>query len=840
VPIGLVHSLSTSTPDYVIGALLLMVAGMVVLAVGLVRYRRAFLNRVSAVVFVELSAFAMWPLSEPTVPALFRWVAMALAAGALVTYILQNRNDATEPGDEPGRDGRIPLIYAGTAIILAAVLLFHDLGGYSGPLVLTWESPVLTDGFAKAFNAGENPLSYTAKRLLWDDGILSAGHTSLFFGAPAYALMTTTGFSPWNMRVSAVLATLISIYVVYRFSRRFFGPTVAGALAVLLGLNVCILYYGRYGSSPAGTVLATLLALWTVWIFLDAREPRWWMAPVCALSLYVATLQYSPARLVVLIFLGFLFAVAAIQWKQLRGPRIAGLAVIALAAFVVWQVEGHFNAQSSLLAARGEQYFSFLKQPENVDSLFGRRMLSRPMRADEMKLEDKIELLIQVVRTTIPQYLSVVGPSLRPTAHGAVVGDDPPRLQLYFAPVVLFIAWGLAHSLRRVRSWKHLSLLAWVVGATVPLLLTNRVDSHRAVLLTIPLMIWAALGIWEAARVMRAAGVSPAIQHVFAVSLALTLVYSNINILYYTQVPQAEAGKTLDEVALAEPGPIAVGALMNHREVAWADFALLERQRQDPNKRHQILSEGVRNTLSDDNPTAEGYARQMLRLLENTTLFLAPAERFRRAAGGFRAEGARVAEVGTPAFRILRVDAGEAATGVSDSRLSAAQAAAASPASLRLDDGPQVSLSELTPFDVEYGFSAPRIDKAWEDSPILMGTVRYERGIGVHAWARLRYTVPEGARALQSVIGLQDDVRGCAVASVTFEVRDEQGQILFNSGLVTNNNPVRAMQADLRGAQTITLEVTEGGNGRDCDHGNWALPSFLLSTPALNSVDNAE
>jgi hypothetical protein len=33
---------------------------------------------------------------------------------------------------------------------------------------------------------------------------------------------------------------------------------------------------------------------------------------------------------------------------------------------------------------------------------------------------------------------------------------------------------------------------------------------------------------------------------------------------------------------------------------------------------------------------------------------------------------------------------------------------------------------------------------------------------------------------------------------------------------------------DLHGATAITLVVTDGGNGRDCDHANWAQPVFLL------------
>jgi hypothetical protein len=139
-------------------------------------------------------------------------------------------------------------------------------------------------------------------------------------------------------------------------------------------------------------------------------------------------------------------------------------------------------------------------------------------------------------------------------------------------------------------------------------------------------------------------------------------------------------------------------------------------------------------------------------------------------------------------------------------------------------------LSTLTAADVQFGFAPPKVDRTWDGSPIVMGGVRYEQGLGVHGWCRMTYTVPANATAFQAIVGLSDDVHDCnAAAAVTFEVRDQQDRLLFDSGVVDDTTPPMPVQVGLDGATAITLVVTEGGNGRDCDHANWARAAFVLA-----------
>jgi hypothetical protein len=144
-----------------------------------------------------------------------------------------------------------------------------------------------------------------------------------------------------------------------------------------------------------------------------------------------------------------------------------------------------------------------------------------------------------------------------------------------------------------------------------------------------------------------------------------------------------------------------------------------------------------------------------------------------------------------------------------------------------LAPGGRVAVTDLVATNASYGFAAPQLDRAWDGGPIVMGGVTYPKGLGMHAWGRVTFPVPRGATTLRAVIGLADSARDCAGARVTFEVRDQSGALLFDSGPVDGQTPPRPVDVALRGATEVTLAVTEGGNGRDCDHGVWATPTFV-------------
>ena len=831
LPIAEVHRFAAAVPPHVATACVLLAAATLTLIIGLIRCGRAFGRWIPALLFVTAGTALLWPLSSYA-PRLLQVAVAALGGVSLLVHTVLHYREWRAADDTKGDGLRGARVYYAAVLVLAVLLLFYKLGTYYGVLV-AWEAPVV-EGFAEAVEGGQSVSTFLTRRFYWDDGVLSGGQTSLFYGAPTYALFQLAGFSPLTLRFWAPIATLLCVVVLYVLGGRFFGPTVGGALAILYALNPTVLFYGRYGSSPAGTLLAVLLALWCTWLFLERDRPAWWIALACAVSFFLATLQYSPARVVVLILLGLLFAVGLWQWRQLWWRRALGLVLIGIVAISVWRFEGSVGRQGLFLHARGEQFFSVLENPASIESLIGHKVPNAPRPGAAVDFRGKLELLYVFLQTTVPQYVNLVTPHVDRPMGGVILGIDPPPLPLYYAPAVLFLLWGMLYSFARLPAFPHLCLFAWVGGATVPLLLTNRVDVHRLMLFVIPLTIWTALGVRDAARLLSAAKVPRLLQHLIAVALVVMLVYSNIHLLYYSpdQIPQPTAGPVLVSEIAAIPTPVTLGWDWDNREFAWVQLHMLERMRTNPHWRGVRMPQGLRLELqAEGGDPGEVALRNVQQVLKTNTVLLAPAARFQKAAAALQRRGLRVAERGTPAFRFIRIDGGAAVTGVPDDEVKPLPTIIIppTPTPIPLQGGPQISLTELEPRDVSFGFAAPRMNHTWEGGIIRMGGFTYERGIGMHAWARMTFAVPPGATALQAIAGLSDSIKECSKASVTFEVRDDKGKVLYDSGIVDSASPPIAVHVDLHGTTAITLAVTDAGDGIDCDHANWAVPSFLLA-----------
>jgi hypothetical protein len=374
-----------------------------------------------------------------------------------------------------------------------------------------------------------------------------------------------------------------------------------------------------------------------------------------------------------------------------------------------------------------------------------------------------------------------------------------------------------------------------VAAGTVPLLLTNRVDAHRTMLFVIPLSFWAAFGVREAARVMDTARVPTVLQWLLALALIVAGAYSAVNLLYYPHPPDAAPSRALAAELATVPGRVTVVANGWQREVGWIDLALLERTRENAQRKSWLVDEGMVYRLHVTQGAAlEGAVRELRRETAGATLLFLPADNFRAAAAVLAGMGLRVTERGLPQFHVLRVDEGEQATGVAAGQIEALptpviRPSPTPPKPIVLPAGPKQWLTASQPLDVQFSFRPPQVDRTWDNSPLRMGGIEYAHGIGMHSVSRVTYPVPANATAFQAIIGLSDGVRDCPRTGVTFEVRDNKDHLLYESGFVDNSVPPQAVDVPLHDTNTITLVVTDGGNGLDCDHADWALAAFVLA-----------
>ncbi|WP_206739772.1 NPCBM/NEW2 domain-containing protein [Streptomyces lydicus] len=112
---------------------------------------------------------------------------------------------------------------------------------------------------------------------------------------------------------------------------------------------------------------------------------------------------------------------------------------------------------------------------------------------------------------------------------------------------------------------------------------------------------------------------------------------------------------------------------------------------------------------------------------------------------------------------------------------------------------------------------------AGDGRPISIGGTGFAKGLGVHAPSEVSFYTGGRCSAFTAQVGIDDESgdRG----SVGFEVWADGKQVAA-SPAVTGADAAKAVSAPVAGAQTVRLVVTDGGDGIDYDHADWADAKF--------------
>jgi hypothetical protein len=721
------------------------------------------------------------------------------------------------------------VVYLGILLVLMSFFLLKDLGTFNGRL-FTWESPI-TQIFAEVFHEGTTPFEYLLRQTRWDDALLGRSENSLLYGAPTYALYRWFGFTVFNMRIASVVAALLTVVTMFLLARKFFGSTVAVASVAFLASSTVYLYYARYGGCLAANMLAVLLAIWALWLFVREDRNPLWTGPLLGAALCLATMQYAPGRLAVIVMLAW-----GAVWLVLRGwfsferrfkerdyrgfdwKRPLGILLLVLILIAFWKYQESYGTHENFHKARGEQFLTFLTDPYYIKDY-----LNRDIAPSRMTAYEKAELLFRVIERTIPQYFGFWTPTFDLGIPGqTMLIADPPTLKMFYPQLVPFILLGLLFSLRQWRSFPHTFLLVWVAVASGPLFLTNRVDIHRLSLFILPLSLWAAFGAAECAQGMRRLRVPVWIRHFLGILFMTTLFIQAIYSATYEKPPVWQQRNFIIEEARKVRGPLTLVVEGDHMEVSRIYLDLLEQERRNPDESVKLYPWPQFHELvaGSGNPTPQQIST-LERNIAGTTAGFFPATRFGTVAEALEKRGAQVEAVPQGLPRILFVSLEKKAIVIQSPASEAPEGDRAS--------GKEVFLSTLEPLKVEQGFLPPRFDRNVNGDDIVMDGEIYFRGIGMHAWTRMAFAVPSGATYFRSVIGLSDVQGHCEhLADVVFEVQDEEGRLLFTSGILSPSDPPREIEVPLGHAKEIRLVVTEGEKGRDCDHANWGNPRFII------------
>jgi hypothetical protein len=99
------------------------------------------------------------------------------------------------------------------------------------------------------------------------------------------------------------------------------------------------------------------------------------------------------------------------------------------------------------------------------------------------------------------------------------------------------------------------------------------------------------------------------------------------------------------------------------------------------------------------------------------------------------------------------------------------------------------------------------IDRAVSGSPLAIAGVSYPHGLGSHAESFIRLRIDRPGRSFTGGCGIDDRERTRGKAR--FRIRDDSGEVLFESGEVLGGEPARRFSVILAGRKELLLEVSK-------------------------------
>jgi hypothetical protein len=137
----------------------------------------------------------------------------------------------------------------------------------------------------------------------------------------------------------------------------------------------------------------------------------------------------------------------------------------------------------------------------------------------------------------------------------------------------------------------------------------------------------------------------------------------------------------------------------------------------------------------------------------------------------------------------------------------------------------EVSLADLTLDVVANGYGPLEKNmsngdiNANDGKTLTLEGVTYAKGLGVHADSEVNVALDGKYKTFLADVGVDDEVG--ANGSVEFKVIVD-GQSVFESGVMTGGTATKNVNVDVTGKTELKLVVTNGGDGIDNDHADWA------------------
>lgn len=138
-------------------------------------------------------------------------------------------------------------------------------------------------------------------------------------------------------------------------------------------------------------------------------------------------------------------------------------------------------------------------------------------------------------------------------------------------------------------------------------------------------------------------------------------------------------------------------------------------------------------------------------------------------------------------------------------------------------NGETVYLSDLAPSSAREG----KLEGAGYRKSLSIEGVTVQKGLRVIAPSELVYPLDQDYLSFQAEVGLDDASMGNG--SVAFKVYAD-GALLYDSGLVKGQTPVKQAFVSLLGKRELRLVVTDGGDGNRFDIADWSNARLIRSS----------
>jgi alpha-galactosidase len=137
-------------------------------------------------------------------------------------------------------------------------------------------------------------------------------------------------------------------------------------------------------------------------------------------------------------------------------------------------------------------------------------------------------------------------------------------------------------------------------------------------------------------------------------------------------------------------------------------------------------------------------------------------------------------------------------------------------------------LDELGAQYAEEGWGQTQANKSIDGNPLSVAGRKFKRGLGTHADGCYRIKLDGKAISFIALVGIDDEIGGNEWASVEFSVvaYDENSvpklKLLWESGLMKAGQSAIKADVNIEDIKEIRLIVSDGGNGINYDHADWA------------------